>query len=126
MNDTLIEKPGVIARFRLRGMGTESTETPSRLRAPNAAVAPFENEIVDWGQPALEPEQALRRRSVLTKLIDRTSELGKLRKGWNSYSAPAPTAAAIGNAIFDATGARIRQIPFTPERVKAALGRVNG
>jgi len=30
-------------------------------------------------------------------------------------------AAAIGNAIFDATGARIRQIPFTPERVKAAL-----
>jgi CO/xanthine dehydrogenase Mo-binding subunit len=31
-------------------------------------------------------------------------------------------AAAIGNAIFDATGARIRQIPFTPERVKAVLG----
>jgi len=30
-------------------------------------------------------------------------------------------AAAIGNAICDATGARIRQIPFTPERVKAAL-----
>ena len=30
-------------------------------------------------------------------------------------------AAAIGNAIFDATGARIRQVPFTPERVKAAL-----
>ena len=30
-------------------------------------------------------------------------------------------AAAIGNAIFDATGARVRQVPFTPERVKAAL-----
>ena len=30
-------------------------------------------------------------------------------------------AAAIGNAIFDATGARIRQTPFTAERVKAAL-----
>jgi len=29
--------------------------------------------------------------------------------------------AAIGNAIFDATGVRIRQIPFTPDRVKAAL-----
>jgi CO/xanthine dehydrogenase Mo-binding subunit len=29
--------------------------------------------------------------------------------------------AAIGNAIFDATGARARQIPFTPARVKAAL-----
>ena len=30
-------------------------------------------------------------------------------------------AGAIGNAIFDATGARIRQVPFTPERIKAAL-----
>lgn len=30
-------------------------------------------------------------------------------------------AAAIGNAIFDATGVRIRQVPFTPARVKAAL-----
>lgn len=30
-------------------------------------------------------------------------------------------AAALGNAIFDATGARLRQIPFTPDRVKAAL-----
>jgi len=30
-------------------------------------------------------------------------------------------AAAIGNAIFDATGVRIREVPFTPERVKAAI-----
>ncbi len=30
-------------------------------------------------------------------------------------------AAAIGNAIFDATGARIREVPFTRERVRAAL-----
>ena len=30
-------------------------------------------------------------------------------------------AAAVGNAIFDATGARIREVPFTPSRVKAAL-----
>jgi nicotinate dehydrogenase subunit B len=29
--------------------------------------------------------------------------------------------AAIGNAIFDATGARLRQIPFTPARVKEAI-----
>ena len=31
------------------------------------------------------------------------------------------TPAALGNAIFDATGARLRAIPYTPERVKAAL-----
>jgi CO/xanthine dehydrogenase Mo-binding subunit len=30
-------------------------------------------------------------------------------------------AGAIGNAIFDATGARIREAPFTPVRVRAAL-----
>ena len=30
-------------------------------------------------------------------------------------------AAALGNAIFDATGVRLRQLPFTPERVKTAL-----
>jgi CO/xanthine dehydrogenase Mo-binding subunit len=29
--------------------------------------------------------------------------------------------AAIGNAIFDATGVRLREVPFTAERVKAAL-----
>src|SRR5262245_36496877 len=32
-------------------------------------------------------------------------------------------AAAIGNAVFDATGARLRQIPFTSERVKAELAK---
>jgi CO/xanthine dehydrogenase Mo-binding subunit len=32
-----------------------------------------------------------------------------------------PTAAAIGNAIFDATGVRMRRVPFTRESVKAAL-----
>jgi nicotinate dehydrogenase subunit B len=31
------------------------------------------------------------------------------------------TAAAVANAIYDASGARLRQIPFTPERVLAAL-----
>jgi nicotinate dehydrogenase subunit B len=31
------------------------------------------------------------------------------------------TASAVANAIFDASGIRLRQIPFTPERVKAAL-----
>jgi nicotinate dehydrogenase subunit B len=30
-------------------------------------------------------------------------------------------APAVANAIFDATGARLREVPFTPERVKAAL-----
>jgi nicotinate dehydrogenase subunit B len=32
-----------------------------------------------------------------------------------------PLAGAVANAIFDATGARIRRVPFTPARVLAAL-----
>jgi len=32
-----------------------------------------------------------------------------------------PVAAAIANAIFDATGVRIRRVPFSPDRVKQAL-----
>ena len=31
------------------------------------------------------------------------------------------TAAAIANAVFDATGVRLRQYPMTPERVLKAL-----
>ena len=32
-----------------------------------------------------------------------------------------PVAAAIANAIFDATGVRLRRVPFSPDRVKQAL-----
>ena len=32
-----------------------------------------------------------------------------------------PVAAAIANAIFDATGVRIRRVPLTPDRVKQAM-----
>jgi nicotinate dehydrogenase subunit B len=31
------------------------------------------------------------------------------------------TAPAVANAIFDATGVRLRQMPFTPERVSVAV-----
>jgi isoquinoline 1-oxidoreductase len=32
--------------------------------------------------------------------------------------------AALANAVFDATGARLLELPMTPERIKAALGKV--
>ena len=32
-----------------------------------------------------------------------------------------PLAAAVANAIFDATGVRLRQAPFTPDRLKAGM-----
>ncbi len=36
-------------------------------------------------------------------------------------SASVPSAAAIANAIFDATGVRFRELPFTPDRIRAGL-----
>jgi CO/xanthine dehydrogenase Mo-binding subunit len=36
----------------------------------------------------------------------------------------APPAAAVANAIEDATGARVTQLPITPERVALALGLI--
>ena len=36
-------------------------------------------------------------------------------------SASVPSAAAIANAIFDATGVRFRELPFTPERIREGL-----
>ena len=50
-------------------------------------------------------------------LIDRRHE----RPLGVGEAAAAPVAAAVGNAIFDATGLRLRQAPFTPPRVKRAL-----
>ena len=47
------------------------------------------------------------------------------RPGTPAWGAGEPTAcaipAAIANAVFDATGVRVRSIPLTPDKVKAAL-----
>jgi CO/xanthine dehydrogenase Mo-binding subunit len=40
------------------------------------------------------------------------------RRRWSSIR---PVAAAIANAVFDATGVRLRRAPLTPERLKPAL-----
>jgi CO/xanthine dehydrogenase Mo-binding subunit len=41
-------------------------------------------------------------------------------------AAAVPVAAAVANAVFDATGVRLRAAPFTPDRVKAALAATGG
>ena len=55
---------------------------------------------------------------IETVLLDRPGEpfLGA------GEAVQGPTAAAIANAVFDAIGVRLRDIPFTPDRVRAAAG----
>jgi CO/xanthine dehydrogenase Mo-binding subunit len=50
-------------------------------------------------------------------LIDRPGEpyLG------TGEASQGPAGAALANAIFDAAGVRLRRVPFTPDRVKAAI-----
>ena len=72
---------------------------------------------VDWeSYPILRFSEAP---AVEVILIDRPDQplLGA------GEAATAPVAAALANAVFDATGVRLRTAPFTPQRVKAALAR---
>jgi CO/xanthine dehydrogenase Mo-binding subunit len=57
---------------------------------------------------------------IETALIDRAG----VRSLGAGETAITVVAAAVGNAVFDATGARLRQVPFTPDRVKAQMSRV--
>jgi len=54
--------------------------------------------------------------SVDVSLINRPEE----KPVGSGESAQGPTVAAIANAVANATGRRIRDLPFTPERVKSA------
>jgi CO/xanthine dehydrogenase Mo-binding subunit len=72
-------------------------------------------ESVDWeSYPVLSFLEAP---EVETVLIDRPGEpslgCGEATQG--------PTPAAIANAVYDAVGVRLREIPFTPERVRDAM-----
>jgi CO/xanthine dehydrogenase Mo-binding subunit len=72
---------------------------------------------VDWHTyPILRLDEAP---LVRTVLLDRPGfpSLG-IGEG-----AQGPASAAIANAIHDAVGVRLREIPFTPDGVKQALGR---
>ena len=70
---------------------------------------------LDWeSYPILSFPQA----PVIETLILNRPEMPFLGAG---EAAQNPTPAAIANAIYDATGSRLREIPFTPEKIKTAL-----
>ncbi len=71
---------------------------------------------VDWASyPILMAHEVPDRVDVV--LIDRPD----IPPSGAGEPASVATAAAIANAIYDATGSRLRTVPFTPERVKEAL-----
>jgi nicotinate dehydrogenase subunit B len=101
----------------LRGtVAANLIQSLSRTLKEEVMFDPTRVTSVDWNTYAIArasdiPDQ------VDIVLIDHP-EIGPSGAG---EPASRPTAAAIGNAIFDATGARVRRGPLTPERVQAAL-----
>ena len=73
---------------------------------------------VDWASyPVLEIQDAPERIDIV--LINRPDVASSGAGEPSTRTVPA----AIANAIFDATGVRLRRVPITPERVRAALAR---
>jgi nicotinate dehydrogenase subunit B len=70
---------------------------------------------LDWGTyPVLRFKDAPKLTPIVVQRTD--------QKSTGSGEPPlAPVPAAIGNAFFDATGVRMRDLPLTPARVRAAL-----
>jgi len=55
---------------------------------------------------------------VIVEIVNRPNE----RSVGAGEGAAGPTAGAIGNAVFDALGVRIRDLPITPERILKEVG----
>jgi len=72
---------------------------------------------VDWGSyPILTfPEVPALEFELIQRLDQPPLGVGE--------AASTPVPAALANAVFDATGVRLRTVPFRAERVKAALAR---
>ena len=88
----------------------------SRTLLEEVTFSPQTVTSVDWASyPVIEmgdmPE------TVDVVLIDHP-ELASSGAGEPSIR---PVAAAVANAVFDATGVRLRRVPFSPEHVKAAF-----
>ena len=106
----VINPDGVINQIQGGIVQSTSWTTLEQARWDNNLVVSTDYEdypIVNFtGIPAIE-----------TAIIERPEE-HSLGVGEGSQ---APTASAIANGIFAATGKRVSEIPFTPERVLAAL-----
>jgi xanthine dehydrogenase molybdenum-binding subunit len=58
---------------------------------------------------------------IKTIMVETDDPAGPFGAKGIGESATIPTAAAIANAFYDATGVRIRELPLTPEKVLRVL-----
>ena len=87
-------------------------------------------------QPGADGRGDVRPRACRERRLGELSDLAVLRRAQDRHRADrsanrkplgageaacAAVGAALANAVHDATGVRLRTVPFTPERVKAAL-----
>ena len=61
--------------------------------------------------------------SLIVEVPDETGPFGAKGLGEPTINGPA---AAIANAIYDAVGVRVQELPITPERVLKALDELRG
>ena len=108
----IINPEGVLSQIEGNVIQTVSRTLKEELTFSRSAVT-----SLDWASyPILTfPEVP----DIIIDLVDRPAE-----KPWGAGE---PSAAVVpstlSNAVFDATGVRLRSVPFTPEKVREALRR---
>ena len=109
---TLINPAGV--QHQIHG---NVVQTTSRALHEQVQLTPQTNTVasLEWGSYPILNFRDVPVIEVITLARPGEAPLGA------GESASVPGTAAIANAIFDATGVRFRQPPFTPEVVRAAL-----
>ena len=109
---TLINPAGV--QHQIHG---NVVQTTSRALTEQVTVSPQTNQVtsLEWGSYPILNFRDVPVIEVVTMARPGEPPLGA------GESSSVPGTAAIANAIFDATGVRFRQPPFTPEVVRAAL-----
>jgi nicotinate dehydrogenase subunit B len=92
-------------------------QTTSRALKEELQIEPRKNTVAtqEWGSYPILNFRDVPVIEVVTLPRQNEAPLGA------GESSSVPGTAAIANAIFDATGVRFREPPFTPERVRAAL-----
>jgi|KBSMisStandDraft_5_1062788.scaffolds.fasta_scaffold00167_13 xanthine dehydrogenase YagR molybdenum-binding subunit len=98
------------------------------------SYALYEDRIIDrnYGyvlNPNLEQYKILGSREtpeIQVHVIENILGLSSTDAGGIGEPSKIPTAAAVANAVYNATGVRVRQLPMRPATMLAALGKVKG